>query len=312
MDYQSLKAIISTSQVKFRPRRLSLPQSYLPSRNLGPNQLRQPLTSPFSFTSHLSSSDSKQRNKDSPVLPPYGLCCQLTAVKAQDESSDPVAQAKEDKPRGEHVAQCNGLDSRHVQMRRSVYCPSTSKDKEQQRWKRNSIATTGGKELLKSINDTLGKLMEVQEKTEPVKTHGQENLLSRSRLPPATLNGPLKRETPIEGVKLSLIQENVGEERVKERRNPGLKISCSVKDSHSHKPQALSRSNSTREQSSNREKHSKLGPYERATRRRRRRTIENKVPITANNDALSKLDESASSRRHLLDDKKGGSHETPP
>lgn len=222
-----------------------------------------------------------------------------------------MAHAKEDKSRGEHVAQCNGLDSRHAQTRRSMYCPSTPKDKEQQRWKRHSIATSGGKELLKSINNTLGKLMEVQEKTEPVKTHGQENLLLRSRLSPATLNGPLKRETPIEGVKLSLIQENVGVERVKERRNPGPKISCSVKDSTSHKAPALSRSNSTREQASNREKQTKLGPYDRAARRRRRRTIENKAPITTNNDALSKLDESASLRRHLRDEKKGSSHETP-
>ena len=256
----------------------------------------------------MPSTDAKRKTRDSPALPPYGLCCQLTAVKAHDENDELASRAKEEKSRGDHAAQCNGLEAGQVQTRRNVYCSLA------ERKKRHSIATSGGKELLKSINNTLGKLMEVQDKTEPVKTHAQDSLLLRSRLPPATLNGPLKRESPIEGVKLSRIQEHAAAERVKERKNHGLKISCSVKDTHAHKPTALTTSNSesksTKERGINKERQSKLGPQERAARRRRRRTIENKLPVTTNNDVLSKLDESSSLRRHLRDDKKDTSHET--
>jgi len=297
----------SPDKVKFNHRRFSLPQSgYLPSRILGTNQQRQPVTSPFSIT------EARRGNKDSPALPPYGLYCQLTARKAQDETDELVSRAKEDKSRVGHAGQCNGLDERHAQTRRNVYCSPTSSDKEQQRIQRHSIASSGGKELLKSINNTLGKLMEVQDKTEPVKHDG---LRLRSRLPPATLNGPLKRESPVEGVKISLVQEHAAVDRAKERRNPGLKISCSVKDSHSHKPQEMSslntESNSTRERTIKREKNTKEGQLERAARRRRRRTIENRLPITTDNDVLSKLDESKSLRRHLRDDRSDTSHDSP-
>ena len=223
-----------------------------------------------------------------------------------------MSRAKEDKSRVGHAGQCNGLDERHAQTRRNVYCSPTSSEKEQQRIQRHSIASSGGKELLKSINNTLGKLMEVQDKTEPVKHDG---LRLRSRLPPATLNGPLKRESPVEGVKISLVQEHAAVDRAKERRNPGLKISCSVKDSHSHKPQELSslntESNSTKERTIKREKNTKEGQLERAARRRRRRTIENRLPITTDNDVLSKLDESKSLRRHLRDDRSDTSHDSP-
>lgn len=296
----------SSDKVKLPQRRFSLPQSFLPSKNLGTNQQKQPVTSPFSFS---SSTEGKQRSKESSVLPPYGLCCQLTAIKSQDESSDPESRAKEDKSHGEHAAAGNGLDSRHAQTRRNMHCP-TSTDKEQQRWKRHSLGTPGGRELLKSINNTLGRLMDLQEKTDPFKAHGQDNLLLRSRLPPATLNGPLKREAPMKDVKLSLIQENVG---VKEKKNHELKISCRVKDSHPHqKPQDLSNFNSeahsTKEKLSRESRQNKSGLHDRAARRRRRRTMENKVSSTANQED-QKLIESASLQRHLRDEKRKTTHE---
>ena len=52
----------------------------------------------------------------------------------------------------------------------------------------------GGEELLKSINNTLGELMEVQDRSEPAKGH-----LLRSRLPPATLIRR-KSDSPLDDV----------------------------------------------------------------------------------------------------------------
>lgn len=147
--------------------------------------------------------------------------------------------------------------------------------------------------------------MEIQDKADPAKT--PDSLLLRSRLPPATLNASLKHDSPIEGVKLSLIQEHATVERVKERRNSDLKISCSVKDTHSPKPPSISNStevlnpesSSTKEQA-NREKKTKIGLAERGVRRRRRRTIESKIPIETNNNILpSKHDEIV--KRHSRD-----------
>lgn len=198
------------------------------------------------------------------------------------------------------------LDGRHAQTWKNVYCsPSTDK---RLPGKRHSVATTGGKELLKSINNTLGRLVEIQDKADPAKT--PDSLLLRSRLLPATLNASLKYDAPIEGVKLSLIQEHAAVERDKERRNSGLKISCSVKDTHSPKPPSISNlvsspeSSSTKEQAS-KEKQTKGGLAERGVRRRRRRTIECKIPVETNNNILpSKQEESTCLRRHSRDDTK--------
>ena len=143
--------------------------------------------------------------------------------------------------------------------------------------------------------------MEIQDKAELSKT--PESLLLRSRLPPAMLNSPVKHDASMEGVKLSLIQEHG--ERVKEKRNSGLKISCSVKDTHSPKPPSRSsstgvlnlESSSTKEQV-NREKQTKGGQAERGTRRRRRRTLEIKIPPETSDSILpSKHEESTSIRR---------------
>lgn len=298
-------------QVKFHHKRLSLPHSYFPSRNLGTNQQRQPVPSPFHFNTPSSSTEAKRRGKDSPSLPPYGLCCQLTAIKAQDEREELVSRANEERSRGDHT-QCNGLDARHAQTWRNVYCsPSTDK---RLPGKRHSVATTGGKDLLKSINNTLGRLVEIQDNAEPVKT--PDSLLLRSRLPPATLNAPLKHDSVIEGVKISLIQEHGNVERVKERRNSGLKISCSVKDTHSPKPPSLSTStgvsnheSSLTKEQTNREKQTKGGLPERGTRRRRRRTIECRIPVEINNILPSKQVEGTCLKRYSRDDKNGPTHD---
>ena len=209
-----------------------------------------------------------------------------------------MPRANEDRSRADH-AQYNVPDTRHAQTWRNVNCsPSTDKRLPSQR---HSIATTGGKELLKSINNTLGRLVEIQDKAELSKT--PESLLMRSRLPPATLNSPVKHDASMEGVKLSLIQDHG--ERVKEKRNSALKISCSVKDNHSPKPPSRSSStgvlnleaSSTKEQA-NREKQSKGGQAERGARRRRRRTLEIKIPPEVNDSILpSKHEESTCSKR---------------
>lgn len=275
-------------QVKFHHRRFSLPQTFLPSKNLGTTQQRQPVPSPFHFNTSSLSTEAKQRSRDSPSLPPYGLCCQLTAVKAQDEE-DPASRAHEARSRGDH-AQYNGLETRHAQPRRNVYySPSTER---RMPGKRHSVATSGGRELLKSINNTLGRLVEIQDKSEASKS--PDSLLLRSRLPPATINAPLKHDSPVEGVKISLIEEHAC---VKERRNSGLKISCSVKDTQSTKPSSLSNSTgvsnpeskSTKRQVT-REKKAKAGLSDRSARvsRRRRRTLENKIPVEMNGILSSK------------------------
>ena len=147
-----------------------------------------------------------------------------------------------------------------IRSTRDAYCDKT-------------VATSGGKELLKSINNTLGKLMEVQDRSEPVKGH-----LFRSRLPPATLMGR-KSDSPLDDVKISLIQENAAVERVKEKRNPGLKISCRVKDTLSQMPQVLS---TTSRSESNSPKVEVRG-----SRRRRKGTNEDTVPSIAKSDSLS-------------------------
>ena len=143
-----------------------------------------------------------------------------------------MSRDKEDKSLTDHVAQCNGLDAKPGLSGKKVRCSPKSSEKSKQR--RKTVATSGGKELLKSINNTLGKLVEVQDRSEPVKGH-----LLRSRLPPPTLMGR-KSDSPLDDVKISLIQENAAVERVKEKRNPGLKISCRVKDTLSQMPQVLS------------------------------------------------------------------------
>ena len=180
-----------------------------------------------------------------------------------------------------------------------MYCPSPYNDKEQNRWKRHSIATSGGKELLKSINNTLGKLLEVQENTEPVKTLSQECLLLRSRGSPVIRNETLKMEPIIKDLKLSLLQENASVDRGKERRIQGIKLRGSVEDNQSHNLQLLSNlnanSHSMKEQLT-REKPCTLGILERTEKRRRRTT----TTIQAGkgvNEAISKPDENTNLRR---------------
>ena len=221
-----------------------------------------------------------------------------------------MSRANEDRSR-DHV-QYNAPDTRHAKTRRNVHCsPSTDKRLPSQR---HSIATTGGKELLKSINNTLGRLVEIQDKAELSKT--PDSLLSRSRLPPATLNSPLKHDASKEGVKLSLIQEHG--ERVKDKQNSALKISCNVKDTHSPTPPSRSsstevlnlESSSTKEQG-NREKQTKGGQVERGGRRRRRRTLEIKIPPDTNDSILpSKHEESTCSKRgHSRDNRNDPVHD---
>jgi len=221
-----------------------------------------------------------------------------------------MSRANEDRSR-DH-AQYNAPDTRHAKTRRNVHCsPSTDKRLPSQR---HSIATTGGKELLKSINNTLGRLVEIQDKAELSKT--PDSLLSRSRLPPATLNSPLKHDASKEGVKLSLIQEHG--ERVKDKQNSALKISCNVKDTHSPTPPSRSsstevlnlESSSTKEQG-NREKQTKGGQVERGGRRRRRRTLEIKIPPDTNDNVLpSKHEESTCSKRgHSRDNRNDPVHD---
>lgn len=297
--------IIFIFQVNFNHRRFSLPHSYFPSRSPGANQPR-----PFHFNTPSSHTEAKLKSKDSPSLPPYGLCCQLTAIKAQDEKEDLTSRAHEDRSR-DH-AQYNAPDTRHAQTRRTVYC-SSSTDKRLPS-QRHSIAATGGKELLMSINNTLGRLVEIQDKPELSKT--PETLLSRSRLPPATLNFPVKHDASMEGVKLSLIQEHG--ERVKEKKNSGLKIRCSVKDTHSPKPPSRSSSSgvlnlesSSAKEQANREKQTKGGQAERGSRRRRRKTSETKILPEANHSILpSKHDDSTCLRRgHSSDNRNDPSHD---
>lgn len=300
----------SPDKVNFNHRRFSLPHSYFPSRNPGANQPRQPVPSPFHFNTPPFYTEAKRKTKDSPSLPPYGLCCQLTAIKAQDEKDELTSRANEDRTR-DH-AQYNAPDTRHAQNWRNIfYSPSTDKRLPNQR---HSIATTGGKELLQSINNTLGRLVEIQDKTELSKT--PESLLLRSRLPLTTLNSPLKHEASTEGVKLSLIQEHG--ERAKERRNSPLKISCSVKDTHSPKPPSRSsstgvlnlESSSTKEQA-NREKQTRGGQAERGAKRRRRRTLEIKIPPETNDSILpSKHEEGTCSKRgHSRDNNNDPMHD---
>lgn len=158
--------------------------------------------------------------------------------------------------------------------------------------------------------------MEIQDKAELSKT--PESLLLRSRLPPATLNSPLKHNSSMEGVKLSLIQEHGAVERVKERRNSGLKISCTVKDTHSPRPPSRSsstgvlnlESSSTKEQA-NREKQTKESQVERGARRRRRRTLEIKIPLETNDSILpAKHEESTClTREHSRDNKNDPAHD---
>ena len=207
-----------------------------------------------------------------------------------------MSRTNEDRTR-DH-ARCNAPDTRHAQTWRNVYCsPSTDKRLPNQR---HSVATTGGKELLQSINNTFGRLAEIQDKAELYKT---ESLLLRSRLPLTTLNSPVKHDASMEGVKLALIHEH--EERAKERRNSALKISCSVKDTHSPTPPSRSsstgvlnlESSSTKEQA-NREKQTKGGQAERGAKRRRRRTLEIKIPPETNDSVSpSKHEESTCSKR---------------
>lgn len=291
----------SADKVKVNKRRFSFPQSYVPSKNLGINHQKHPTTGPFGFTSTLPSTENKSRGRNTPILPPYGLCCQLTAIKAQDEVQSAVTGGKEHKPLHEHVTHCNGLDQKHVQLRRSVYCPSPYNDKEQNRWKRHSIATSGGKELLKSINNTLGKLLEVQENTEPVKTLSQECLLLRSRGSPVIRNETLKMEPIIKDLKLSLLQENASVDRGKERRIQGIKLRGSVEDNQSHNLQLLSNlnadSHSMKEQVT-REKPCTLGILERTEKRRRRTTTTTTIQAGKGvNEAISKPDGKTSLRR---------------
>lgn len=268
-------------KVKFNHRRFSLPQTFLPPKNLGNSQQRQHVPSPFHFNSTSSSTDSKQRNRDSPSLPPYGLCCQLTAIKPQEEKEDSVTRAHEARSRSDHV-QHSGIENRHAQPRRNVYYSPTTERRFSS--KRHSVATSGGRELLKSINNTLGRLVEIQDNTESSKS--PDSLLLRSRLLPATINAPLKHDSSVGGVKISLIQEHAGVERVKEKRSSGLKISCSVKDTQTAKPPPLSNptgpstteSKSAKEQIT-REKKTKAGLLNRGATGRRRRTLENKIPI---------------------------------
>lgn len=210
-----------------------------------------------------------------------------------------MSRANEDRSRDHAHDRFNAPDTRHVKTRRIIQCsPSTDKRLPSQR---HSIATTGGKELLKSINNTLGRLVEIQDKAELSKT--PESLLLRSRLPPATLNSPLKHDASKEGVKLSLIQKHG--ERVNEKENSALKISCSVKDAHSPTPPSRSssygvlslESSSTKEQA-NREKQTKVGQVERGARRRKRRALEIKIPPETNDSILpSKGEESTCSKR---------------
>ena len=311
ISFAPAKAIIFFYfQVNFNHRRFSLPHSHFPSRNPGANHPRQPVPSPFHFNTPSSYTEAKRKTKDSPSLPPYGLCCQLTAIKAQDEKDELTSRANHEDRTRDH-AKCNAPDTRHAQTWRNVYIsPSTDKRLPNQR---HSIATTGGKELLQSINNTLGRLVEIQDKAELYKT--PESLLLRSRLPLTTLNSPLKHDASMEGVKLSLIQEH--EERAKERRNSALKISCSVKDTHSPKSPSRSsstgvlnlESSSTKEQA-NRDKQCKGGQAERGARRRRRRTLEIKIPPQTNDSILpSKHEESTYSKRgHSHDNKNDLAH----
>ena len=156
--------------------------------------------------------------------------------------------------------------------------------------------------------------MEIQDKAELSKT--PESLLLRSRLPLTTLNSPLRHDASMEGVKLSLIQEHG--ERAKERRNSPLKISCSVKDTHSHKPPPRSSSTGvlnleascTKEQA-NREKQTKGGQAEKGARKRRGRTLEIKIPPETNDSILpSKHEESTFSKRgHSRDNKNDPAHD---
>lgn len=257
-------------KVKVNKRRFSFPQSCLPSKNLGISQHKQFTPAPFGFNSASPSTDGKSRGDNTPVLPPYGLCCQLTAIKAQEEATSAFTRAKEDKPLQEDVTKGDGLEPKNVQLRRSVYCPSPYNSKERNRWKRHSIASSGGKELLKSINNTLGKLLEVQENAEPMKTLSQECLLLRSRGSPLSRNESMKPEPAIKDLSLSLTQENAFLERSKERRNQGMKISSNVKDNH--KLQLLSNHNAesrpTKDQVITREKNCRLSLLERTEKRR--------------------------------------------
>jgi len=104
----------------------------------------------------------------------------------------------------------------------------------------------------------------------------------------------------MESAKLSLIQEHG--ERVKERRNSALKISCSVKDTHSPKPPSRSSStgvlnleSSSAKEQANREKQTKGGQVERRARRRRRRTLETKIPPEKKDSILSSKHEESTS-----------------
>ena len=242
----------------------------MPSKNLGISQHKQFTPAPFGFNSASPSTDGKSRGDNTPVLPPYGLCCQLTAIKAQEEASSALTRAKEEKPLHENVTKGDGLEPTNVQLRRSVYCPSPYNSKERNRWKRHSIASSGGKELLKSINNTLGKLLEVQENAEPMKTQSQECLLLRSRGSPLSRNESMKPEPAIKDLSLSLTQENAFLERSKERRNQGMKLSSNVKDNH--KLQLLSNHNAelrpTKDQVITREKNCRLSLLERTEKRR--------------------------------------------
>ena len=138
--------------------------------------------------------------------------------------------------------------------------------------------------------------MEVQDRSEPVKGH-----LLRSRLPPATLMGR-KSDSPLDDVKISLIQENAAVERVKEKRNPGLKISCRVKDTLSQMPQVLS---TTSRSESNSPKVEVRG-----IRRRRKGTNEDTVPLIAKSDSLSRHEDAKNLQRHLHDTTCDSSQET--
>ena len=242
----------------------------MPSKNLGISQHKQFTPAPFGLNSASPSTDGKSRGDNTPVLPPYGLCCQLTAIKAQEEATSALTRAKEDKLLHEDVTKGDGLEPKNVQLRRSVYCPSPYNSKERNRWKRHSIASSGGKELLKSINNTLGKLLEVQENAEPMKTLSQECLLLRSRGSPLSRNESMKPEPAIKDLSLSLTQENAFLERSKERRNQGMKISSNVKDNH--KLQLLSNHNAesrpTKDQVITREKNCRLSLLERTEKRR--------------------------------------------
>ena len=89
---------------------------------------------------------------------------------------------------------------------------------------------SGGQELLTNINNTLGRLVEL---SEAETSTSKDSLLLRSRLPRSVLNAASESGEVIKFFKTALLPGNIGVERTKEKKSKCLKISCSVKDSHS-------------------------------------------------------------------------------